>query len=106
MTKGNNIVVRNNTILLPDQQTSTVILGTYAGSIDNVLIEGNYLNGGAYTIYSRDNGNGYGAPTNVTVRGNVFGRDYLYGLLSADGEVTWVNNTWADTGAPANDGDS
>jgi hypothetical protein len=63
-----------------------------------VLIENNYLNGGAYTIYSRDYENGYGPPTNVTIRGNSFGRDYLYGILSEDGSQTWENNRWADTG--------
>jgi hypothetical protein len=62
-----------------------------------VLIEGNYLNGGSYTVYARNN-NTLGAPTDVTIRGNAFGRDYLYGILSADGEVTWEDNTWVDTG--------
>lgn len=94
--KGANIVIRNNTISVPDQQTSAIILGTSAGPIDNVLIEGNFLNGGAYTVYSRDKGDG--PPTNVTITGNAFGRDYLYGILSADGSLTWTNNTWADTG--------
>jgi hypothetical protein len=100
MTRGSDVVIKHNTILIPNQQTSAVILGTYSGPIDNVTIENNYLNGGAYTIYSRDNGNGFGAPTNITVRGNVFGRDYLYGILSADGDVTWEGNTWADTDEP------
>jgi hypothetical protein len=100
MMKGSNTVVRHNTILLPNQQTSTILLLTNAGPINNVLIQNNYLNGGAFTIYSRDQG--HGPPTNVTVRGNSFGRDYLYGILSDDGPVTWENNIWADTGAPQN----
>ena len=99
MTQGVNVTVLHNTILLPDQQTAAVILGTYSGPIDNVLIEGNYLNGGAYTIYSRDNENGFGSPTNVVVRGNAFGRDELYGIFSSDSsDLVWEDNYWADTG--------
>jgi hypothetical protein len=96
--KGENIIIRHNTILLPGQQTSSVILGTSAGPIDNVLIEQNLLDGGAYTIFSRDSGNG--PPTNVTIKDNFFGRNYLYGVLSDDGPVAWENNVWADTGEP------
>jgi hypothetical protein len=94
--KGQNITIRHNTILVPNQQTSAIILGTSAGPIDNVLIQDNYLDGGAYTIFSRDNGDG--APTNVTITGNTFGRNFLYGILSEDGPVTWGENVWADTG--------
>jgi hypothetical protein len=94
---GKNYVVRHNSIVLGDQ-TGAVMMGTNKGTIDTVLIENNFLNGGSYTIYSRDNG--HGPPTNVTVRGNAFGRDYNHGILSKepDGKVTWENNTWADTG--------
>jgi hypothetical protein len=94
--KGQNITIKHNTILVPNQQTSAVILGTSAGPIDNVIIEDNYLDGGAYTIFSRDNGDG--APTNVTITGNTFGRNFLYGILSEDGPVMWDDNVWADTG--------
>jgi hypothetical protein len=61
-----------------------------------VLIEGNYLNGGAFTVYSREKG--HGDPTNVTITDNAFGRDYLFGILSEDGDLTWTDNYWADTG--------
>jgi hypothetical protein len=92
---GDNLIIRRNTILMPDQQTGTVSLFTDFKTIDNVLIEGNYLNGGSYTIYS--NLKNHGAPTNVRVRGNAFGHDDLYGLLRGSVDV-WEDNTWVDTG--------
>ena len=45
------------------------------------MIEGNWFNGGNYTIYLRGKGV-YGAPTSVTIRDNYFGRDYRYGIRS------------------------
>ena len=99
MMRGTGAVIRGNRILRPNQGTSTIIIKSDNGSIDNVLIENNYLNGGGYTIYSR--AGSHGNPTNVRIRGNTFGRDYRWALLSADGSVSWTANVWADTGAPA-----
>ena len=75
------------------------ILRTSGGPITNVRIENNLIGGGNYTIYSRNGG--YGNPTSIVITGNVFTRQYVYGLLSADGPVTWTNNTWQDSGTAA-----
>ena len=47
-------------------------LETNVGPIDNMVVTGNYLYGGSYTVYLRDKGTGNGAPTNSAVVDNVF----------------------------------
>lgn len=66
--------------------------------LDDAVVENNDLNGGAYTIYV---GVGTTSP-NVIIRDNRFGRDNLFGLLSAtEPQVRWTNNVWHHTGEPA-----
>mgnify|MGYP001818056120 CR=1 FL=1 len=60
------------------------------------MFTNNYLNGGNYTVYVKDGGNG--VPQNVQIINNRFGPDRRYGFLSQHGPVVWENNTWADTG--------
>ena len=66
------------------------------GGISNITITGNLLNGGNFTVYSRSGGNG--DPTGVTVTGNHFGSADVFGLLSADGSVSWSGNVADSTG--------
>jgi len=89
-------VIRHNTIIM-EQQTGAVNISTNAGPINDVLIEGNYLGGGSYTLYVRDNA--YGTPTGVTIRDNLIRRGQ-YGFLSAESDavIVWENNRDADTG--------
>jgi hypothetical protein len=92
--------VRNNRIENPDQQTSCVLIGADLDSISNVVVEGNYLNGGNYTVYAgADRGN---SATGIKIINNRFGRDFVFGPKSVDGNITWSGNVWADTGAPVN----
>ena len=78
--------------------TSALLIKTDFGPIDNVTLEGNYFNGGAYTVYSVGRGTGYPAPTNVTIRNNAFGRDYAFGVTDvSESNPVWINNYWADT---------
>ena len=96
-TGGRNIVIRNNRIENPDQQTSCVLIGADLGDIDNVLVEGNLLNGGNYTVYAGSDP-GYRA-TNIRIVGNRFGRDFVFGPKSVSGSgITWSGNVWADSG--------
>ncbi|MDH3398564.1 MAG: hypothetical protein OEM81_12150 [Acidimicrobiia bacterium] len=97
---AHNSTVRNSYIetLIPGG-TSAVIIKSDFGLGHDLLFEGNYMNGGTYTFYSRDGG--HGDPYNITVRNNRFGRDYVYGLFSIDGNGTTLEgNVWDDTGAP------
>lgn len=75
---------------------AAVIVMTDFGPQSNITFSNNYMNGGNYTIFVRDGGNG--VPSNVIFEGNRFGRTSNYGLTSLDGPVGWENNTWADTG--------
>jgi cell wall-associated NlpC family hydrolase len=87
---GSNDIVRHNTIFNPHNQTSCVNFTTDFGGISDIMITGNLLNGGNYTVYSRSGGNG--DPTGVSITDNHFGRADVFGLLSADGSVTWSGN--------------
>ncbi len=68
-TAGTGIAISGNRIVNPGG-TSCVILGNEEGPVDGALIEGNWLDGGAYTIYVAA---GTTNP-NVTIRANRFGR--------------------------------
>ena len=93
---GRNDIVRHNTIFNPHNQTSCVNFTTDFGGISDITITGNLLNGGNYTVYSRSGGNG--DPTGVSVTGNHFGGADVFGLLSADGSVSWSGNVADSTG--------
>jgi len=95
---GHNDVVRHNTIFNPHNQTSCVNFTTDFGPISNILITGNLLNGGNYTVYSRASSTGGSAPTGVSVTDNHFGSADVFGLLTADGSVAWSGNVADATG--------
>lgn len=51
--QGKNIKIRNNTLLARwKTQTSVVILKNDIGAISEVMIEGNFMSGGAYVFYN------------------------------------------------------
>ena len=94
-----DLVVRGSTIdlastpnanaalfLAPDQGPST------AGP---VLVEGNRLAGGNYTLYCVDGNNGQYVVSNITIRGNVIARGQ-YGSHNVNVPVTWSGNTTPD----------
>jgi hypothetical protein len=93
---GRDDVVKNNTIFNPHNQTSCVNFTTDFGGISDITITGNLLNGGNYTVYSRSGGNGN--PAGVSVTGNHFGGADVFGLVSADGSITWSGNVSDSTG--------
>lgn len=100
LTGAVNTVVRHNTILNENGQTSCIMLSEYGSNPNtNVLVEDNLLAGGGYTIYG-------GAPDKAQghiLRGNVFSTRFFdrcgyYGPVAYWSETgnTWENNTWAD----------
>ena len=100
-----SLKVLHNRIVMADGATSAVILSTgSADAMRNVQIDGNYLGGGAFTVYG-----GYQAGTdalskvsNISITNNkfttsVFARGGAYGALtSTDSPVVTTGNTWAD----------
>jgi hypothetical protein len=97
-TGGTGLVIRRNNIQNPMRQTSAIMLSGIAAPLSRVRIEDNLLNGGNYTIYIRGR-----TRDDVVVRGNRFGRAYVYGLLSKESvtDPTWTGNVWNDTSRAA-----
>jgi hypothetical protein len=99
---GSNTTFRYNNIYMPRPGTPNHPGGPYKANatffmqldISNFVIENNWLNGGGYTIYCIDDG-----ASGVSVRNNIFGRDYDFGILSGDC-AEWSGNVWEDTGNP------
>jgi hypothetical protein len=92
-TGGSNIIIRFNSIENPNTQTSCILLGDEDDPTSNVLVEGNHLNGGNFTLY-------LGAGTNRLFKDNRFGRDDVYGLMSNAGPFDQSGNVWDDDGQP------
>jgi hypothetical protein len=75
---GSNITIRNNRLEgRYREQTSAIIMSSYVAELTNVLVEGNYLSGGTFTLgVMRDQTNEdptwTGVTVSVTVRTNVF----------------------------------
>jgi hypothetical protein len=90
-TDGGNITILNNTF---DATNANAALFQVNGGWH---IEGNYFNGGNYTIQCG------GEVRNVFLN-NTFGRDAQFGPIrvgSGDKQLlTWEGNVWADTGLP------
>lgn len=103
---SDNVVIRHNTVIVPQGATSAIILSTgSASSMRNVVIDNNLLGGGAYTVYG-----GYQSgqddvsrvsdvliannriTTSVNAKGGVFGP-----FTSVDPPaVRLVGNVWHD----------
>ncbi|MDP8931294.1 MAG: right-handed parallel beta-helix repeat-containing protein [Actinomycetota bacterium] len=92
--------IRGNTIVHVREQTSAIIVKADLGPITDILIEGNWLNGGAYTLYAYSTAEH--ATQDVTVRHNRFGRTHVYGPIATKKphRLRWEGNVWDDTGDP------
>jgi hypothetical protein len=93
-------LVHHSTLLWPNKATACVMIKSDQGSISNVTIDGNLMDGGGYTFYALDGGVGHGAPTGIRLTNNRFGRDYIYGLADYLTAVTVTGNVWDDTRVP------
>ena len=102
---GSNIVVRNNRIEGPyREQTSAIIFHAHlVGPLRNVLIEGNLLSGGTYTLNLKARDGQPDLGSDVVVRDNVIVKDsWKFGPLNTDRAkaVVYEGNTLSD-GSPA-----
>lgn len=75
---------------------AAVLLKSDLGTLDTITITNNYLNGGNYTVFVRDGGNGM--PTNIEFSNNQVGTDRNYGVVSTDGPFSWEGNILTSTG--------
>ncbi len=94
-----NLVVRHNTIDVSSAVNSALFIQPIFGpsTAGPVLIENNYLSGGGFTVFVLDGAGKY-VISNITFRGNRFGRHAQYGPTLVTVPVGWTDNTYADTG--------
>ncbi|WP_432534228.1 right-handed parallel beta-helix repeat-containing protein [Kineococcus arenarius] len=100
-TSATNVVIRGN-VLDPsdggDPLNAAVMIGTELGAqkLSNVLIEGNHLGGGSYTVNVRSDAN----ITGLVIRGNTFEDNSRYGaMITPNGkDITLVGNVMGWTG--------
>lgn len=105
MVIGKNGIIRGNNFDMPHntpgfKNSQCIIISTNVGHVDNILIEKNWINGGGISVQVRDKGVGFGDPTNIKILNNRFGRDYQFGILRLDGNITKSGNVWDTTGIP------
>lgn len=91
------LVLRGNHFDLGEFQpelNAAIFLQDANGGNADVLIEGNWIGGGGYTLYLFGDG--------IVVRDNIFGPDGEYGLRYPEGgPVEQSDNIWLDDGSPA-----
>jgi Concanavalin A-like lectin/glucanases superfamily len=104
---GSNITLRGNFFDMPTGQpggyksNACSINQAEIGDINNLVMEGNWLNGGNYTVYFTAKPEKGNQMTNCKLIYNRFGRDYKFGVLLTTGNVfnlEITGNVWDDTG--------
>ncbi|MBX2856044.1 MAG: hypothetical protein KTR21_13720 [Rhodobacteraceae bacterium] len=104
VVSGSNFTIRDNyfdmpiTDPAPYKTNAAIFMTTNNNEITDVVIDGNIMNGGNYTLVVDDKDRGHGAPSEVTITNNVFGPDYRYGTsnINAVGLVEENNIEVAD----------
>jgi hypothetical protein len=90
--RGNNFDMPNTgTYPRPNCPNAAAASGifTVTDGNTNITVDGNWLNGGTYTIDVEAAG--------LNVINNLFGREYQYGVSRGNFGGTWTNNRWEDT---------
>lgn len=102
---GNSIRIVGNTLLAYNQRTDDAMNGAIQtgrlhSPLVGMLVEGNYLDGGSYTVRGGSGPRDGHLITDYVFRDNLFGPNCMYGPVAGVGSpVTWEpNNRWADTG--------
>lgn len=86
-----NIVIRHNTVINSHDQTSALMIDNYFGSVSNVIVDNNWLEGGGYTVYSDGNFKG-GTISGVSFTDNYLVKgSYGYSLIRNNSPV-WEGN--------------
>ncbi|NMM15820.1 MAG: hypothetical protein HHJ14_01400 [Cellulomonas sp.] len=98
-----NLVVRHNAINLSNvvDANSALFLAPDLGpsTAGPVTIDGNWLDGGNFTLFCVDGNNGQYFVQNISIINNKFGRLAQYGPSRINVPITQSGNVWADTNA-------
>jgi len=105
-----NVTILHNKLENQEGEVSAIGLGPDQGDIRNVLIYGNILNGGGYSLYGGGASHGHHT-TNTRIIDNrwmrlpqpgaYFAKGGASGPVAADDPDTLQGNVWDDTGQPA-----
>jgi hypothetical protein len=94
-----DMLIEGNTILNPFTQTAAIMIDNYFGPIKNIVVRGNRLGGGGYTVYSDGQFTG-GAIEGVQFVNNRMKKGY-YGYKSVNKNTpVWSGNVDDLSGAP------
>jgi hypothetical protein len=78
-----SLLIRNNSMNNPNNQTAVVYIENYFGAVNNVTIDSNLLIGGDYTVYVEGNQAPNNIGPNVSVTNNALGTG-IFGYLHID----------------------
>jgi hypothetical protein len=98
---GNGIVIRRNNLQAfnpdtRDPMNASIQIGSLNGPLTGLVVDGNLMNGGNYTINA-----GKSSPDPSYWRNNRFGRDFRYGVITGGPGVVWdATNVYDDDGTP------
>ncbi|MGV8978127.1 MAG: hypothetical protein ACOH17_08795 [Cellulomonas sp.] len=99
-----NLVIKHNVIDMSSASSanSALFIAPDLGPSTSgpVTIDGNWLDGGNFTLYCVDGNNGQYFVKNISITNNKFGRGAAYGPSRINVPVSQSGNVWADTGAP------
>jgi len=104
---GSNITMRGNNFDMPVnipggyRSNAASINQAELGNIENLHMDGNWLNGGNFTVYFLANASYGHALRNCSLTNNRFGREYRYGVLNRGGNIQNLQisgNVWDDSG--------
>lgn len=94
----NGVQITGSTISNNQTQTSAIMVDNYDGPATNIVVDGNRLVGGGYTVYADGSFSSSSqisvAYTNNRISGGYYGADLL-----RDSNVTWSGNVDDKTGA-------
>ncbi len=71
-----NVTIKHNTIINENGQTSAVMINNDFGPVSNITVDGNYLAGGGYTLYSDGSFSSTDTISGVQFTNNVLGEGY------------------------------
>lgn len=102
---GRNITIIGNTLLAynavtDDPMNGAIQTGRLHAPLSGVLVAGNYMDGGSYTIRGGAGPRDGHLISDYVFRNNIIGRNCMYGPVNGiEAPVTWEpNNRWVDSG--------